>query len=139
LTVHAKLAKNGERLQSLTAMHIQQTKDVSLKSGGPQYYLHDVPDHVKEFLRKRGAYRVLLQIPYGIASSSFTAVGRDHKLSKRGRIVAGGVGMTEFKAKNPSVRRFGIGTGSASEGISRESIWKPSFIARDISFSSRPL
>ena len=37
-------------------MHISQTKHASLKTGGPQYYLHDVPDYVKEFLRKRGAF-----------------------------------------------------------------------------------
>ena len=80
-------------------MNIQQTKDASLKSGGPQYYLHDVPDHVKEFLRKRGACPVVLQTPYGIASSSFTAVGRDHKLSKTGRIVTGGVGHDRIQGR----------------------------------------
>jgi hypothetical protein len=62
-------------------MHIQQTKAESRASGGPQYCFHNVPEPVKEFLRRRGACRVLLQTPYGIASSSFVAVGRDHKLS----------------------------------------------------------
>lgn len=80
-------------------MHIQQTKDASLKSGGPQYYFHDVPDHVKEFLRKRGACPVLLHTPYGIANTSFTAVGRDHKLSKSGRVVTGAVGHDRIQGK----------------------------------------
>jgi hypothetical protein len=74
------------------AMHISQTKGASLRSGGPQYYLHDVPDYVKEYLRKRGACPVVLQTPYGIAGSSFTAVGSKHKVSKAGKIVAGKVG-----------------------------------------------
>jgi len=32
-------------------MHLQQTKAESRASGGPQYYFHDVPKPVKEFLR----------------------------------------------------------------------------------------
>ena len=47
---------------------------------------------MKEFLRKRGACPVVLQTPYGIAASSFTAVGRDHKLSRSGKVVTGRVG-----------------------------------------------
>jgi len=47
-------------------MHIQQTKLESLATGGPQYYLHNVPEPVKEFLRRRGACRVVLQTPHGI-------------------------------------------------------------------------
>jgi hypothetical protein len=73
-------------------MHLQQTKSVSRATGGPQYYFHNVPGPVKEFLRRRGACPVVLQTPYGIATSSFTAVGRDHKLSEKGRVVAGKVG-----------------------------------------------
>lgn len=72
-------------------MHLQQTKKGSRTTGGPQYYFHSVPAHVKEFLRKRGACPVVLQTPYGIANSSFMAVGRDHKLSS-GKIVEGKVG-----------------------------------------------
>lgn len=72
-------------------MHLQQTKAASRKTGGPQYYFHDVAQHVKEFLRKRGACPVVLQTPYGIAASEFMAVGRDHKLSD-GNPVAGNVG-----------------------------------------------
>ena len=73
-------------------MHLQQTKVGSRTTGGPQYYFHSVPAHVKEFLRKRGACPVVLQTPYGIASSPFTAVGRDHKLSAAGKVVKGKVG-----------------------------------------------
>lgn len=73
-------------------MHIAQTKDESRSTGGPQYYLHGVPSHVKSFLRDRGACPVLLQTPYGIATSSFTAVGCHHKLSANGRPVPGRVG-----------------------------------------------
>jgi len=80
-------------------MHISQTKDTSLKSGGPQYYLQDVPDHVKEFLRKRGACPVLLQTPYGIANSSFMAVGRDHGISMTGKVVSGKVGHDRIQGE----------------------------------------
>lgn len=70
-------------------MHLQQTKKRSRTSGGPQYYFHNVPPHVKEFLRNRGACPVVLQTPYGIAASSFMAVGRDHKLAAGGKVVKG--------------------------------------------------
>jgi len=73
-------------------MHIAQTKDESRDTGGPQYYLHAVPSHVKSFLRERGACPVLLQTPYGIAASAFTAVGRDHKLTPSGKPEPGKVG-----------------------------------------------
>jgi hypothetical protein len=79
-------------------MHIQQTKAESRASGGPQYYFHGVPPHVKEFLRARGACSVLLQTPYGIVRSSFVAVGRDHKLSA-GKVVAGKVGHDRIQGE----------------------------------------
>ena len=60
-------------------MHLQQTKAASRDSGGPQYYFHEVTDHIKLFLRQQGACPVVLQTPYGIAKSSFMAVN-DHKL-----------------------------------------------------------
>jgi hypothetical protein len=72
-------------------MHLQQTKTKSRETGGPQYYFHDVPAHIKEFLRKRGACPVVLQTPYGITPSEFKAVGKDHKL-KSTEIVPGKVG-----------------------------------------------
>jgi len=80
-------------------MHLQQTKDASLATGGPQYYFHDVSQHVKEFLRKRGKCPVVLQTPYGIATSPFTAVGRDHKISRAGKTVAGKVGHDRIQGK----------------------------------------
>lgn len=73
-------------------MHLQQTKVRSRTSGGPQYYFHNVPEPVKEFLRNRGACSVVLQTPYGIAKSGFTAVGKDHKLSPEGEVITGSVG-----------------------------------------------
>jgi hypothetical protein len=80
-------------------MHLQQTKADSRASGGPQYYFHSVPAHVKEFLRKRGACAVILQTPYGIANSSFTAVDRDHKLAAGGKVVSGSVGHDRIQGK----------------------------------------
>ena len=72
-------------------MHLQQTKDSSRATGGPQYFFHNLTKPVKEFLRKRGACEVVLQTPYGIAASPFMAVDRDHKIED-GQIVAGRVG-----------------------------------------------
>jgi hypothetical protein len=80
-------------------MHLQQTKVGSRATGGPQYYFHDVPRHVKEFLRRRGACPVVLQTPYGIARSPFTAVGRDHKLSPSGKVIAGKVGHDRIQGE----------------------------------------
>jgi len=73
-------------------MHLQQTKAGSLATGGPQYFFHNLTAPVKEYLRKRGAWPVILQTPYGIAESPFMAVGRDHKLSAKGKPVPGKVG-----------------------------------------------
>ena len=46
---------------------------------------------MKEFLRKRKACPVVLQTPYGMASSDFKAVDKDHKLAG-GKVVGGRVG-----------------------------------------------
>ncbi|MBN1505826.1 MAG: hypothetical protein JW955_03215 [Sedimentisphaerales bacterium] len=73
-------------------MHLQQTKAKSRVSGGPQYFFHALADHVKEFLRNRGACPVVLQTPYGIAHSAFMAVDKDHKLARDGKVVEGKVG-----------------------------------------------
>jgi len=73
-------------------MHLQQTKVESRSSGGPQYYFHNIPEHVKVFLRKRKACPVVLQTPYGIAKSPFVAVDRDHKLGNDGQPMPGKVG-----------------------------------------------
>jgi len=80
-------------------MHVQQTKADSLATGGPQYYLHNVAQHVKEYLRKRGACPVVLQTPYGLANSSFMAVGRDHKISRTGKVIVGKVGHDRIQGK----------------------------------------
>ena len=105
-------------------MHIQQTKVESRATGGPQYYLHSVPAHVKEFLRKRGACPVILQTPYGIASSTFTAVGRDHKLNEKGKAVPGKVGHDRIQGEESigeAIRYwFGLKQGKDFERIDLE-------------------
>jgi hypothetical protein len=73
-------------------MHLQQTKVGSRGTGGPQYYFHDVPEVIKDYLRRKGGCPVVLQTPYGIAPSTFMAVGRDHKLTATGKVVRGAVG-----------------------------------------------
>lgn len=73
-------------------MHLQQTKAGSRRTGGPQYYFHDVDAPVKEWLRRRGACPVVLRTPYGIVSSPFMAVSQDRKLSASGKLVRGSVG-----------------------------------------------
>ena len=83
-------------------MHLQQTKARSRKSGGPQYYFHELTEPVKEFLRRRGACPVVLQTPYGIAASPFMAVGRDHKLTNSGKTVTGRVGHDRIQQAQAS-------------------------------------
>ncbi|MGQ0650811.1 MAG: hypothetical protein ACT4P4_00880 [Betaproteobacteria bacterium] len=61
-------------------MHLQQTKRGSRKSGGPQYYFHDLTEAISTYLRKKGAVPVALVTPYGATKSHFFAVGKDHKL-----------------------------------------------------------
>jgi hypothetical protein len=74
-------------------MHLQQTKRLSIASGGPQYYFHDLSDPVSTYLRAQGAVRVALVTPYGATKSDFFAVGKDHKLlSADGKVTAGKVG-----------------------------------------------
>ena len=70
-------------------MHLQQTKSESLRTGGPQYYLQDMPRGIHDYLRYRHACPVILQTPYGITSVPFTAVDRDHKLGPKGQILPG--------------------------------------------------
>ena len=107
-------------------MHLQQTKDASLATGGPQYYLHTEPAHVKEFLRKRGACPVVLQTPYGITGSSFMAVGRDHKLSPSGKVVAGKVGHDRIQGEESigeAIRHwYGLKPGREFERIEVEAV-----------------
>jgi len=110
-------------------MHLQQTKDASLATGGPQYYFHNVPPHVKEFLRRRGACPVILQTPYGIAASSFKAVGRDHKISPRGEVRPGKVGHDRIQGEQSigeAIRYwYGLKSGSDFERIDVEASIHP--------------
>lgn len=73
-------------------MHLQQTKRGSIKTGGPQYYFHDLSDPVQTYLRKKGAVRVALVTPYGATRSDFFAVSRDHKFDSSGKVTEGKVG-----------------------------------------------
>lgn len=73
-------------------MHLQQTKRGSRDTGGPQYFLHDLPDKIKKYLRKVGAVRVALITPYGATKSNYVALGRDHKLGKNLNPIKGMVG-----------------------------------------------
>ena len=59
-------------------MHLQQTKKGSIKTGGPQYYFHDLDDAILVYLRKKGAVPVALVTPYGATKSDFFALGKDH-------------------------------------------------------------
>ena len=82
----------------------------SRATGGPQYYFHSVSAPAKEFLRKRGVCPVVLQTPYGIASSSFTAVGRDHKSSGDEKAVASKVRRGRIQKDQPreSIEQCGL-------------------------------
>jgi len=61
-------------------MHLQQTKRESRRSGGPQYYFHDLTDSVKTYLRAKGAVRVALVTPYGATRTEYLALSKDRKL-----------------------------------------------------------
>lgn len=73
-------------------MHLQQTKVGSIKSGGPQYYLHDLTGHIKLYLRNKGVVPVALVTPYGATKSQYFAVGKDHRLGAGWTAEAGKVG-----------------------------------------------
>jgi len=91
-------------------MHLQQTKRLSLASGGPQYYFHDLSDPVLTYLRAQGAVRVALVTPYGATKSDFYAVGKDHKLvSADGKVTVGKVGHDRIQQ--------GKASGSIGEAI----------------------
>ena len=72
-------------------MHLQQTKRGSRKTGGPQYYFHDLTGVVSQYLRAQGAVPVASVTPYGATPSKFMAVSRDVKLNV-GKVVPGRVG-----------------------------------------------
>jgi hypothetical protein len=73
-------------------MHLAQTKRGSRKTGGPQYYFHDLSDDILHFLRHKKAVPVALVTPYGATPSKFMAVSADAKLDAHGVVVAGRVG-----------------------------------------------
>lgn len=73
-------------------MHLQQTKRGSRRSGGPQYYFHDLSGAVKNHLRAEGAVRVALVTPYGATKTDYFAVSEDRKLDQHLRVVEGNVG-----------------------------------------------
>lgn len=67
-------------------MHLQQTKQDSRKSGGPQYWLQEIPDAIRNHLQAEKAVPVALVTPYGATPSDFRAVWRDAKLTRDGKI-----------------------------------------------------
>jgi hypothetical protein len=73
-------------------MHLQQTKRESRKSGGPQYYFHNLTDSVKTYLRAKGAVRVALVTPYGATKTEYFAVSENRKLDQHRHVVEGNVG-----------------------------------------------
>jgi hypothetical protein len=105
-------------------MHLQQTKSGSRHSGGPQYYFHEIPAHLKKHLRDQGACPVVLRTPYGIASSPFMAVGWHHKLGKDGKVTSGGVGHDRVQGPESigeSIRHwYGLASGDDFETIEVE-------------------
>jgi len=72
-------------------MHLQQTKRGSRATGGPQYYFHDLEEHVVTYLRKKKVVPVALVTPYGATPSHFVAVSKDAKL-RREKVIGGKVG-----------------------------------------------
>lgn len=67
-------------------MHLLQSKQGSRKSGGPQYWLNDIPDAIRNHLSAEKAVPVALVTPYGATSSDFRAVWKDFKLTRDGKI-----------------------------------------------------
>jgi hypothetical protein len=72
-------------------MHLQQTKRESRKTGGPQYYFHDLTEDVKKYLRDEGSVHVALTTPYGATQTQYVAVSADKNLVS-GLPVSGSVG-----------------------------------------------
>jgi hypothetical protein len=59
-------------------MHLHQGKLGD--TGGPQYWLQDIPAHVSGHLQRVKACPVILQTPYGPVETPFVAVEPNHKL-----------------------------------------------------------
>jgi hypothetical protein len=73
-------------------MHLQQTKQGSRKSGGQQFYLHELAPTIKTYLRARQTVPVALKTPQGVTSPIYLAVSKYAKLDKQGQVVPGKVG-----------------------------------------------
>lgn len=65
-------------------MHLLQSKRRSRATGGPQYWLQEVDNATKTYLRAEKAVPVALVTPYGATPSTFRAVWRDAKLTAEG-------------------------------------------------------
>lgn len=63
-------------------MHLSQTKSGSIKSGGPQYFLHSLTEEVQKFIEEQREVSVALVTPYGATKTNYTAI---HKNWKRDR------------------------------------------------------
>jgi hypothetical protein len=59
-------------------MHLHQGKLGD--TGGPQYWLQDIPSHVSGHLEREKACPVILQTPYGPVETPFVALEPNHKL-----------------------------------------------------------
>ncbi|MBM4040855.1 MAG: hypothetical protein FJ290_20330 [Planctomycetes bacterium] len=59
---------------------VQQTKQQSRKSGGPQYYLQGIQESTRTVLEARGSCEVWLGTPYGVIESGLVAVAKDRVL-----------------------------------------------------------
>lgn len=59
---------------------VQQTKQQSRKSGGPQYYLQGIEDSTRTVLQAQGTCDVWLGTPYGIVESGLVAMAKDRVL-----------------------------------------------------------
>ena len=78
---------------------IQQTKQRSRKSGGPQYYVQGLEDRDKSFLHAQGACEVWLCTPYGVVQSGLMAVAGDRVLHD-GRLRGGNVGHDRIQRQS---------------------------------------
>jgi hypothetical protein len=68
---------------------IEQTKKASIKSGGPQYYLQGLSDHVQQSLAHFLRRPVRLWTPYGIVESGLTAVSSEVGSVEHDRVQSG--------------------------------------------------
>src|ERR1051326_5234094 len=67
-------------------MHLLQSKEGT--SGGPQYWLQDIPAWLTNHLEKERACQIVLQTPYGITKTSFNLLHPNWKFGTHGKIKA---------------------------------------------------